>query len=118
MVELQDRIKASTDRIPHPTLDKEAFAVLALNDATARSRKGRFYYLPESSKPLKIPMHQHEPVVMKSIVPRLLYVDYEWTKSEGEHYVKMNDGDRYNHVQCKVSCISCIDHRANRRYRR
>ncbi len=105
MTEMQDRIKASTDRVPHPTQDKEAFTVLALNDAAARSRRGRFYYLPESRQPPRILQNQHQPVVMKSIVPRLLYANYEWKTSEEEIYVKMNDNDRHNHVQRKLHIL-------------
>lgn len=105
MVEPLDRMRASTHRIPHPIEDKEAFAVLALNDAAAGSRKGRFYYLPESSEPPGIRRNQREPIVMKSIVPRLLYANYEWKHDEVENYVEMNDVDRYDHVQRKMHLL-------------
>lgn len=105
MAEVQDRMKASTDRIPHPVQDKEAFVVLALNDAAARSRKGRFYYLPESREPPEIRRNQQEPVVIESIVPRLLYANYEWKQDEIGNYVKMNDEDRHTHVQRKLHLL-------------
>ncbi len=94
---LSDRIKAATARVPDRKQDKEAFAVLALNNAAARSRKGRFYYLPESREPPEIHEKQHQPVITESVVPRLLYVDHEWTNKDCEDYWQGTD-DRNRHT--------------------
>lgn len=118
MAEILGRIKASTCRTPK-TDDKEASAVLALNDAAAKARKGRFYYLPESEKPPTIRRNRREPAVMQSVVPRLLYANYEWKKAElgkdeagkdvwkdkVEEYLQKSDAKRYKHVQSKLHFV-------------
>lgn len=95
-----DQIKASTDRNPHFSQDKEAFTMLDLNDAAVRFGKGKFYYLPESTEPVKVRKQKHEAVVMKSVVPRLLYVHHEWAEHDRDNYWKQKtDKDRYKLIQ-------------------
>lgn len=96
MAEIINRTKAALDRTPHILLDKEAAAVLALNDAAARLGLGRYYYLPESKQPRK---NQKGCVALHSVVPRLMYTASKWRKSEIDEYWKLDDKKRYDHVQ-------------------
>ena len=92
------RIKASAERVLNLSKDKEALAVLALNDAAVRSRKGRFFYLPESTKPYEKCSNSF--VKIESIVPKLLYSHHQWSDQESEEYWQNNDASRYLYIQC------------------
>ena len=96
MAELIDRTKAALGRIPDISTDKEAAAVLVLNDAAARLGLGRYYYLPESKEPCK---NQKGCVALHSVVPRLMYTPTKWRKSEIDAYWKLDDKKRYDHAQ-------------------
>ena len=92
-----DRIKTSAERAMNLSRDKEALAVLALNDAAARDRQGRFYYLPVCSAPNQRCLDGQ--LKFESIVPNLLYVHHSWTEGEAKGYWQCDDVNRYLCIQ-------------------
>lgn len=97
MTNCRDRIQASAERVLNLAKDKEALAVLALNDAAVTSREGKFFYLPESRDSRgKQPAG---PVMMQSVVPRLLYTNHLWTEQETKAYWQNSDADRFIFIQ-------------------
>jgi len=97
MTQPSDRINASADRVVNLPLDKEALAVLALNDAAVRSKQGQFFYLPEVA-PVKGKWANGE-VHSETGVPNLLYAHHLWTEHEAIAYWQFDDANRYLYIQ-------------------
>jgi len=100
MTQPSDRINASADRVVNLSLDKEALAVLALNDAAVRSKQGQFLYLPEFAPltPLKEKCTNGQ-AHSETRVPNLLYAHHLWTELETRTYCQLNDANRYLFIQ-------------------
>ena len=93
-----DRTKAFVDEKSTLLQDKEAWVVLQLNDEAVRSGKGQFLYLPESTES-NVKGSAGE-VKIESRVPRLVYVDHEWTEQECIKYWDCeDDAARYRFIQ-------------------
>lgn len=119
MTNFLDRIQASAERALQLTKDKEARAVLALNDAAVNSREGKFFYLPESKDPGG--NRPAGPVTMPSTIPRLLYTNHLWTDQETKAYWQCSDADRYIFIQgttpLKAYLVFLMSHKAKPKYR-
>lgn len=83
MTSPSDRFTASARKQHHLSQDKEALAVLAMNDAAITSGQGLFFYLPELCKTCS-----NGNVKIESYVPNLLYAKKTWTHGEINIYME------------------------------